>query len=84
MDRQQVYKGMVAYLKEQKLSLDKDYFSGILKAVGWVLDGQAVKYSCDMCSMCYHDTATPDGHLDKKFVSKHVKAITKRLTESHS
>lgn len=69
---------MVAYLRESKIDLDKDYFCGILKAAGKVIiEGETVKYACGMCSMFYH-ADTPSGHLDEKIVRKHVKAISSR------
>ena len=83
IDNQVIYKEMVKYLKENKLDLSKDYFSGILKSTGWVVSGHTVKYACDMCSMFYHDS-TENGHLDKTFMRKHVRAISKRILQSNT
>ncbi len=70
---------MILYLEENKINLDKEYFCGVLKALGWVLiDGQTPNYACGICSMHFH-ACTENGHLDEKFVKKHVRLILKRL-----
>lgn len=80
MDKQVIYESMVAYLKENGIRLDKEYFSGIIKAVGKVvLDGNTVNYACGICSQLYHSDDTDDGHLDEKFMRKHVRAIVERI-----
>lgn len=79
-DRQLIYESMVAYLEENGIRLKKEYFSGIIKAVGMVvLDGDTVYYACSICSHLYDSDETDDGHLDEEFMRKHVRAIVKRI-----
>lgn len=77
--KQANYQAMVKYLKQNKIDLDKEYFSPILKAVNWVVEGQTINYACGLCSMFGHDTAQENGHLNEAMMRKMVREITKNI-----
>ena len=77
--KQANYQAMVKYLKQNKIDLDKEYFSPILKAVGWVVEGHTVQYACGLCSMFGHDTSQENGHLNEAEMRKMVREITKKI-----
>ena len=64
------------YLKEKRIYLEKSYFSGIIKALGMILQkNDEFNYSCKVCSLLYHTDGTKNGHLDNKILKKHVRII---------
>ena len=80
LSNDEIFTAMTDYLKEKRIYLEKSYFSGIIKALGMILqENYKINYSCELCSMLYHTDNTKDGHLDTRLVKKHVNAILKNL-----
>lgn len=82
LSNDEIFIAMTNYLKEKHIYLEKSYFSGIIKALGMILQrNDEINYACELCSRLYHSADTEDGHLDDRFVKKHVRAILKRLKD---
>ena len=82
LSNDEIFIAMTDYLKEKRIYLEKSYFSGIIKALGMILQrNDEINYSCELCSMLYHSESARNGHLDDKLVKKHVRAILKRLED---
>lgn len=82
LSNDEIFIAMTDYLKEKHIYLEKNYFSGTIKALGMILQrNDKINYACELCSRLYHSDDTEDGHLDDRLIKKHVRVIIKRLKD---